>query len=145
MTMVSRYQKRISGPLLDRIDIHVEVPRVDYEKLSSDRLGEPSKDVRVRVEAARERQRARFEGTPLTCNADMGPAEIRQFCQVDAAGQSLLKAAMQQMHLSARAYHRVLKLARTIADLAGSEDIQTAHIAEAMRFSTGRGGRCSNS
>ncbi|UCC89999.1 MAG: YifB family Mg chelatase-like AAA ATPase, partial [Anaerolineales bacterium] len=107
MTMVSRYQKRISGPLLDRIDIHVEVPRVDYEKLSSDRLGEPSKAVRARVEAARERQRARFKDTSLTCNADMGPAEIRQFCQVDAAGQSLLKAAMQQMHLSARAYHRV--------------------------------------
>jgi magnesium chelatase family protein len=134
MTMVSRYQKRISGPLLDRIDIHVEVPRVDYEKLSSDRLGEPSKAVRTRVEEARERQRTRFEGTSLTCNADMGPAEIRQFCQVDAAGQSLLKAAMLQMHLSARAYHRVLKLARTIADLAGSEDIQTAHIAEAIQY-----------
>ena len=134
MTMVSRYQKRISGPLLDRIDIHVEVPRVDYEKLSSDRLGEPSSAVRARIEAARERQRARFGGTTLTCNADMGPAEIRQYCQVDEAGQSLLKAAMQQMHLSARAYHRVLKLARTIADLAGSEDIQTAHIAEAIQY-----------
>jgi magnesium chelatase family protein len=90
--------------------------------------------VRARVEAARDRQRARFEGTSLTCNADMGPAEIRQFCQVDGAGQSLLKAAMQQMHLSARAYHRVLKLARTIADLAGGEDIQTAHIAEAIQY-----------
>jgi magnesium chelatase family protein len=134
MTMVSRYQKRISGPLLDRIDIHVEVPRVDYEKLSSDRLGEPSQDVRARVEAARERQRARFEGTSLSCNADMGPAEIRQYCQVDEAAQSLLKAAMQQMHLSARAYHRVLKLARTIADLVGSEDIQTAYIAEAIQY-----------
>jgi magnesium chelatase family protein len=134
MTMVSRYQKRISGPLLDRIDIHVEVPRVDYEKLSSDRLGEPSRAVRARIEAARERQRARFGGTALTCNADMGPAEIRQYCQVDEAGQSLLKAAMQQMHLSARAYHRVLKLARTIADLAGGEDIQTAHIAEAIQY-----------
>ncbi|GAB4542178.1 MAG: YifB family Mg chelatase-like AAA ATPase [Anaerolineae bacterium] len=140
MTMVSRYQKRISGPLLDRIDIHVEVPRVDYEKLSSDRLGEPSRAVRARVEAARERQRARFKdieeraGSPITCNADMGPAEIRQFCQVDEAGKSLLKAAMQQMHLSARAYHRVLKLGRTIADLAGSESIQTAHIAEAIQY-----------
>ena len=132
--MVTRYQKRISGPLLDRIDIHVEVPSVDYEKLSSDRLGEPSSAVRARVEAARKRQRARFEGTPLTCNADMGPAEIRQYCQVDEAAQSLLKAAMQQMHLSARAYHRVLKLARTIADLAGSEVIQTSHIAEAIQY-----------
>jgi magnesium chelatase family protein len=112
--MVSRYQKRISGPLLDRIDIHVEVPRVDYEKLSSDplggdygRLGEPSAAVRKRVEAARERQRLRFAGTgggehtglPLQCNADMGPAEIRQqsalwvFCLVDEAGKSRLKAA----------------------------------------------------
>jgi magnesium chelatase family protein len=134
MTMVSRYQKRISGPLLDRIDIHVEVPRVDYEKLSSDRLGEPSSAVRARVEAARELQRTRFEETALTCNADMGPAEIRQFCQVDEAGQSLLKAAMQQMHMSARAYHRVLKLGRTIADLAGSQGIQTAHIAEAIQY-----------
>ena len=140
MTMVTRYQKRISGPLLDRIDIHVEVPRVDYEKLSSDRLGEPSSAVRARVEAARKRQRARFEGTPLTCNADMGPAEIRQYCQVDEAAQSLLKSAMQQMHLSARAYHRVLKLARTIADLAGNEHIQTAPLRR--RFSIGRGGWC---
>jgi magnesium chelatase family protein len=134
MTMVSRYQKRISGPLLDRIDIHVEVPRVDYEKLSSDRLGEPSAAVRKRVEAAREWQRARFAETSLVTNADMGPAEIRQFCQVDETAKSLLKAAMQQMHLSARAYHRVLKLGRTIADLAGSEHIQTAHIAEAIQY-----------
>jgi magnesium chelatase family protein len=134
MTMVSRYQKRISGPLLDRIDIHVEVPRVDYEKLSSDRLGETSAAVRKRVEAARERQRARFAETGLLTNADMGPAEIRQFCQVDEAAKSLLKAAMQQMHLSARAYHRVLKLGRTIADLAQSEHIQTAHIAEAIQY-----------
>jgi predicted ATPase with chaperone activity len=93
MTMVSRYQKRISGPLLDHIDIHVEVLRVDYEKLSSDRLGEPSQDVRPQVEAARERQRARFEGTSLSCNADMGPAEIRQYCQVDEAARSLRSPA----------------------------------------------------
>jgi magnesium chelatase family protein len=134
MTMVSRYQKRISGPLLDRIDIHIEVPAVKYEKLTDERLGEPSAVVRKRVQAARERQRARFAGTLLTCNADMGPGEIREYCQVDEAAKSLLKAAMQQMHLSARAYHRVLKLARTIADLAGSEDIQTAHIAEAIQY-----------
>jgi magnesium chelatase family protein len=134
MTMVSRYQKRISGPLLDRIDIHIEVPAVKYEKLTDERLGEPSAAVRKRVQAARERQRARFAGTPLTCNADMGPGEIREYCQVDEAAKSLLKAAMHQMHLSARAYHRVLKLARTIADLVGSEDIQTAHIAEAIQY-----------
>jgi magnesium chelatase family protein len=132
--MVSRYQKRISGPLLDRIDIHIEVPRVEYEKLSDDRLGEPSAAVRKRVEAARARQRARFEGTNLLANADMGPAEVREYCRLDDAGKSLLKAAMQQLHMSARAYHRILKLARTIADLAGSDEIQTAHLAEAIQY-----------
>jgi magnesium chelatase family protein len=86
--MVSRYQKRISGPLLDRIDIHIEVPRVEYEKLSDDRLGEPSAAIRVRVQAARERQRQRFAGTGLMSNADMGPAEVRDYCQVDEAGSS---------------------------------------------------------
>jgi magnesium chelatase family protein len=140
LSMVSRYQKRISGPLLDRIDIHVEVPRVEYEKLSDERLGEPSALIRQRVEAARERQRARFVGlkndgnSTLQCNADMGPAEVRLFCQVDAAGKSLLKAAMQQLGMSARAYHRILKLARTIADLAGSESIETTHLAEAIQY-----------
>ena len=133
-SMVSRYQKRISGPLLDRFDIHIEVPRVDYEKLTDDRLGEPSARVRERVEAARKRQRQRFAGTNLTCNADMGPAEVRQFCAVDQAGKSLLRAAMQQLQMSARAYHRILKVGRTIADLAGSEDIKTAHLAEAIQY-----------
>ena len=132
--MVSRYQKRISGPLLDRIDIHMEVPRVEYEKLSDERLGEPSAAIQARVESARERQRQRFEGTQLLSNADMGPAEVREFCPVDGAGQSLLRAAMQQLHMSARAYHRILKLARTIADLAGSEAIETAHLAEAIQY-----------
>jgi len=138
--MVTRYQKRISGPLLDRIDIHVEVPRVEYEKLSDDRLGEPSAAIRARVAAARERQLRRFEGTGLTCNADMGPAEVRDFCQVDPAGKSLLKAAMQQLQMSARAYHRILKLARTIADLAGSERIETVHLAEAIQYRPRRQG-----
>ena len=132
--MVTRYQKRISGPLLDRIDIHVEVPRVEYEKLSDDRLGEASAAIRGRVAAARERQLHRFEGTALTCNADMGPAEVRDFCHVDPAGKSLLKAAMQQLQMSARAYHRILKLARTIADLAGSDRIETVHLAEAIQY-----------
>jgi magnesium chelatase family protein len=133
--MVSRYQKRISGPLLDRIDIHIEAPRVEYEKLSDERLGEPSAAIQARVEAARERQRRRFEGSSgLLSNADMGPAEVRDHCRVDDAGKSLLRAAMQQLHMSARAYHRILKLARTIADLAGSEEIQTAHLAEAIQY-----------
>jgi magnesium chelatase family protein len=120
--------------LLDRIDIHIEVPRVEYDKLSDRRLGEPSECVRARVEAARERQRQRFEGTKLTCNADMGPAEVRQYCDLDDPCRSLMKTAMSQLQLSARAYHRILKLARTIADLAGSEQIGPSHLAEALQY-----------
>jgi magnesium chelatase family protein len=133
-TQVTRYQKRISGPLLDRIDIHIEVPRVDYNKLTDDRLGEPSEAIRERVERARERQRRRFADIPLTCNADMGPGEVRRICRLDDAGRSLVRAAMQQLQMSARAFHRILKLARTIADLAGSEEIDTAHLAEAIQY-----------
>ena len=134
-SVVARYQKKISGPLLDRIDIHVEVPRVEYEKLADNRAGETSVAIRARVEAARRAQRARFRGVEdVTCNAEMRPAEIREWCELDAAGQSLIKAAMRQLHLSARAYHRILKLARTIADLAGSEGIEAAHLAEAIQY-----------
>jgi len=97
--MITRYRKRIYGPFLDRIDIHIEVPRVDYDKLSGDRLGEPSKVIRQRVEAAREIQHARFEGKGLTCNADMGVAEVREFCGVGTEGRSLLRAAMTQLRL----------------------------------------------
>jgi magnesium chelatase family protein len=132
---VTKYQKRISGPLLDRIDIHIEVPRVDYEKLSSDRLGEPSEVIRARIEAARQRQRERFaKSDAVIANADMRPAQIRQFCRLDETGESLVRTAMSQMQLSARAYHRVLKLARTIADLAGSDAIQPPHLAEALQY-----------
>jgi len=134
MGMVTKYQKRISGPLLDRIDIHIQVPRVDYEKLSDSRFGESSSTVQSRVEAARELQRTRFKGTPIACNADMHPAEVRKFCMLDDAGRSLVKSAMNQLQLSARAYHRILKLARTIADLAGAENIATAHLAEALQY-----------
>ncbi|MCU0493795.1 MAG: YifB family Mg chelatase-like AAA ATPase [Chloroflexaceae bacterium] len=133
-SLVTRYQKKVSGPLLDRIDIHADVPRVHYEKLSSDRLGEPSVVIRERVIAARQRQAERFRGTRCITNADMGPAEIRQYCQLDNAGQSLMKAAVRQLQLSARGYHRVLKLARTIADLAGSAAIGPAHLAEAIQY-----------
>ncbi len=134
ISMVKAYQKKISGPLLDRIDIHVEVPRVPFEKLSSQRTGESSAAVRERVEQARAIQRERFKGTKLQTNSDMGPVEIRQFCPLDETGQNLIKAAMAQLQLSARAYHRILKLARTIADLAGSAEIQTAHVAEAIQY-----------
>ena len=121
--------------MLDRIDIHIEVPRVDYEKLSGDRLGEASESIRERVQAARDIQSQRFVDIPdVICNADMRVGEIRQFCRLQDEGQSLMRAAMSQMNLSARAYHRILKLARTIADLAGSEEIQSAHLAEALQY-----------
>jgi magnesium chelatase family protein len=136
--VATKYQKRISGPLLDRIDIHIEVPRVDYEKLSGDRLGESSEVIRKRVQTARDIQRARFSQLdskhPIFCNADMRVGEIRQFCRLQEEGQGLMRAAMSQLNLSARAYHRILKLARTIADLAGSEEIQSVHLAEALQY-----------
>jgi magnesium chelatase family protein len=131
---VTRYQKRISGPLLDRIDIHLDVPRVDYEQLTDRRAGESSADVRTRVEAARAVQEARFAGTELRTNADMGPGEIQHFVPLDAASDQLLAAAVRQLGLSARAYHRVLKLSRTIADLAASDAVTAAHVAEALQY-----------
>ena len=133
-SMVNKYQKRISGPLLDRIDIFVEVPRVEYEKLTADAAGEESSAVRQRVEQASERQRHRFAGTSVQTNADMGPAEVWDHCKLDDAAQSLAKAAMDQLQLSARAYHRTLKLSRTIADLAGEDSIGVSHLAEAVQY-----------
>jgi len=134
--LVTKYQKRISGPLLDRIDIQIEMPRVDYEKLSRDRLGESSESIRARVQMARGLQTKRFSNnaSDIVCNADMRVGEIRQFCRLPDEGQSLMRAAMTQLNLSARAYHRILKLARTVADLAGSEQIQSAHLAEALQY-----------
>jgi magnesium chelatase family protein len=123
--------------LLDRIDIHIEVPRVDYEKLSGDRLGETSETIRPRVQAARNIQSKRFsngEAKELVSNADMRIGEIRQFCNLDDQNQSLMRSAMTQLNLSARGYHRVLKLARKIADLAGSKEIQSVHLAEALQY-----------
>jgi magnesium chelatase family protein len=132
---ITKYQKRISGPLLDRIDIHVDVPRVEYEKLSDRGLGEASAAIQRRVEAARQVQQRRFSQVEgVVCNADMRPAEVRLYCGLDDTGRALMKSAMQQLQLSARAYHRVLKLARTIADLAGAEQISPAHLAEALQY-----------
>ena len=137
MGMVQRYQKRISGPLMDRIDIHLDVARVPFQKLADLAGGEPSDVIRARVEAARVIQEARF--TPLKklnllVNGDMGPAEVQKFCQLDEAGKNLMRSAVQQMNLSARAYHRVLKLSRTIADLAGEDAIEPQHLAEALQY-----------
>jgi magnesium chelatase family protein len=133
-TAIQRYQKRISGPLLDRIDIHIEAPRVDYEKLSDRRAGETSESVRGRVAAARERQRNRYAGTKLVTNADMGPKELAAHVALDSAGEQMMKAAVRQLQLSARGYHRVLKLARTIADLGNAEHVNVAHLAEALQY-----------
>lgn len=132
--MIQRYRKRISGPLLDRIDINIEVPRVQYDKLAQPTPGESSLSIRARVERARERQHRRFAGTNLVCNADMGPAEIREYCLLPPEGQALIRSAMRQMQLSARAYHRVLKVSRTIADLEDVDVIQTHHLAEALQY-----------
>ncbi len=134
-TMVQRYQKRLSGPLLDRIDLHLQVRRVPYEKLTDDANAETSSSVRSRVSAARQYQTTRFgSGSRLTCNADMGPADVRKWCKVEPVGQAILKAATAQLGLSARAFHRCLKVARTIADLEGSADIGKTHIAEALSY-----------
>jgi magnesium chelatase family protein len=131
---VQRYQKKISGPLLDRIDIHLEVPRVEYEKLIERRAGERSADVRARVERARSLQAERFAGEPILTNADMGPRQLERFAVLDDAGERLMRSAVRQLGLSARGYHRVLKLARTIADLDGGGAITPAHVAESLQY-----------
>ncbi len=133
-SQVSRYQKRISGPLLDRMDIFIEVPRIEYEKLADDRLGEKSETIQARVEAARKIQQKRFEGTRLTCNADMTPLEIGEFCHTELEAQALLKTAVKQLSLSARSFHHILKLSRTIADLEAVESIGPSHVAESLQY-----------
>lgn len=133
-SLISRYQKRISGPLLDRIDIFVFVPRIEYEKLADERRGESSEKVRRRIERARQIQLDRFKGRGINTNAEMTPVEVREFCQVEPAAKNLLRAAVKQFSLSARAFHRILKLALTIADLEGSNIIKTYHLAEAIQY-----------
>ena len=133
--IVQKYLSKISGPLLDRIDLHVEVTPVNFSELSSERLSEKSEVIRERVIKAREIQQKRFAEKPdLHCNAQMGSKMVRQVCKISEAGQALLKKAMEKLGLSARAYDRILKVARTIADLAETEDIQIEHLAEAIQF-----------
>jgi magnesium chelatase family protein len=135
-TMVRKYQRRISGPLLDRIDLHVEVTRLSEDELVQHRESEPSAAVRARVCAARDVQRERFMDRGIHCNAQMGPKDIRGFCAVDGSVRELLRGAIQRLSLSARAYDRILKVARTIADLSGSQSIGAEHVAEAIQYRT---------
>ncbi|MDE5432714.1 ATP-binding protein [Elizabethkingia meningoseptica] len=131
---MQRYMSKISGPLLDRIDIHIEVSKVDFEQLSDKRKGESSTVIRNRVINARKTQSARFSDLDIHYNAHMGPREIEQFCELDEASSQLLKTAMEKLNLSARAYDRILKVARTIADLESSEHISSVHISEAIQY-----------
>ncbi|MBT5327220.1 MAG: ATP-binding protein, partial [Gemmatimonadetes bacterium] len=130
---IHRYRARISGPLLDRIDMHIEVPALAYNDLANKDGGENSAQIAQRVHATRQRQLDRFQGEPF-CNAHMASRHLRNHCLLDAPGQSLLEKAMDRLGLSARAYDRILKVARTIADLAESADIRSSHLAEAIQY-----------
>ena len=140
--VVKRYLAKVSGPLMDRIDLHIEVQPVPYEKLSSNRIGESSEIIRGRVMKAREIQQGRFkERSGIHCNAQLTPKLTKMFCKIDAGGEALMKNAMEKMGFSARSYGRIFKVARTIADLDNSESIKTQHIAEAIQYrSLDRGG-----
>ena len=134
---VENYRNRIFGPLLDRIDIHVEAPAVEYKELSSEERAESSKAIRERVLRARKLQQERFAGKPkYRANAQMTHGLLRTHCKLDAEGRELLRRAMEELHLSARAYDRILKVARTIADLAGSGEIRPPHVLEAIQYRT---------
>ncbi len=133
--LVQKYLSKISGPLLDRIDLHVEVTPVNFKELTSAAHAEKSEEIRRRVMAARSIQGMRFREKPnLHCNAQMTANMVRQVCQINAKGQALIKTAMERLGLSARAYDRILKVARTIADLAGTEEIKSEHLAEAINY-----------
>jgi magnesium chelatase family protein len=133
-SQIQRYRARISGPLLDRIDLHVEAPALSIAELRNDRSGESSAGIRERVELARQRQLARFRGTPITANARMPVSQLKKFCALDSRLGDLLQQAMEQLSLSARAYDRILKVARTIADLAGADRIEAPHLLEAIQY-----------
>ena len=133
--MIQHYLSRMSGPLMDRIDLHIEVPAVRYRELSAERGGEPSAQVRERCARARAMQRERFANrSGIFANAHMAPRDIRAHCALTVSADALLRTAIARLCLSARAYHRVLKLARTVADLAGSARIEPAHVSEAIQY-----------
>ena len=128
-SQIIRYQRKLSGPIMDRIDIKIELPRIEFEKLSSEKVAEGSKKIRERVEKARKIQEKRG-----FINSDIAIPKTKEYCKMDSASKSLLKAAMQKLNLSPRAYHKTLKVARTIADLGGKENIEKHHIAEAISY-----------
>jgi len=133
--MIRRYESKLSGPLLDRIDIHVDVPRVEYDKLMDDSRGEPSDVIRERVEKARHQQQQRYKSlNNVYSNADLGAGDIQDYCVLREDAKQLLTLSVRKLQLSARSYHRVLKLSRTIADLAGTELIEVSHVAEAVQY-----------
>lgn len=139
LSEVKRYRSRISGPLMDRIDIKVEVPALDFGELTRREPGEPSAEIRRRVNAARQVQNRRYEGRKgerLICNAQMGQEELRTYCVLDDGGTALMRQAYDRMQLTARSYDRILRVARTIADLDQSEAIQVSHLAEALQYRT---------
>ena len=133
-SQIINYQKKVSGPILDRIDIHIEAPRVEYEKLAETDAEPQSAKIRERVEKARATQRERLKNERVKLNSEMSLKHIKRHCKLDDSSSILLKNAMEKMNLSARGYHKVIKIARTIADLAGEENIKPQHIAEAIQY-----------
>jgi magnesium chelatase family protein len=134
---VQRYRQRISGPLLDRIDLHIEVPAVEYRDVASERAEESSATIRERVARGRERQQERFRSDPrVNCNARMATRQLKQHCKLSQDSQELIRVAMSELNLSARAYDRILKVSRTIADLDGKSDISPEHVSEAIQYRT---------
>ena len=133
-SQVEQYMRRISGPLLDRIDMHIEVPSVEYEAMRRREKPESSETVRQRVNAAREIQKRRFAGTDVSCNAYMTPPMVGRYCALDEAGEKLMQGAFERLGLTGRSHDRILRMARTIADLEGAENISAAHLAEAIQF-----------